>query len=128
MYFMKGSLPWMGLQAKSKKEKYDKIWDCKKHTKVEDLCKGCAPAFVEYGKYVRNLAFEEKPDYAYCRKLFHNELKLMNFKYDYEYDWVVKKTLKKDQENQESKSRLEIEEQKVAVPLKAPTKPTMVKQ
>ena len=50
----------------------------------------------------------------------------MNFKYDYEYDWIVKKTLKKDQENQESKSKLETEEHKIA-PLKAPSKPTMVK-
>lgn len=96
MYLMKGSLPWMGLQAKSKKEKYDKIRDCKKHTKLEELCKGCSPAFIDFGKYVKNLTFEEKPDYAYCRKLFHNEMKLSNFKYDYEYDWVIKKSLKKD--------------------------------
>lgn len=99
MYLMKGSLPWMGLQAKTKKEKYDKIRDCKKSTKLEELCKGCPPAFIEYGKYVKGLAFEEKPDYAYCRKLFQNELKLASLKYDYEYDWVVKKMIKKDIEN-----------------------------
>ena len=124
MYLMKGSLPWMGLQAKSKKEKYDRIWDCKKHTKLEELCKGCSPAFIDFGRYVKNLTFEEKPDYAYCRKLFHNAMKLSNFKYDYEYDWVIKKTLKKDQENQESKTKITIDpEEEKQGPAKAPSKP-----
>jgi hypothetical protein len=37
MYFMRGSLPWQGLPAKTKKEKYEKIRDKKLATTVKSL-------------------------------------------------------------------------------------------
>ncbi len=40
MYFLKGKLPWQGLQGKTKKEKYDKIMETKIATPIETLCKG----------------------------------------------------------------------------------------
>lgn len=52
MYLLKGSLPWMGLNAKSKKEKYDKIRDCKKTTSIETLCKGFPEELASFAKYV----------------------------------------------------------------------------
>jgi hypothetical protein len=53
----------MGLNAKSKKEKYDKIRDCKKSTSIEELCKSFPDELASFAKYVRGLSFEEKPDY-----------------------------------------------------------------
>ena len=38
MYFNRGSLPWQGLRAKSKKEKYDAIREKKIATTIETLC------------------------------------------------------------------------------------------
>lgn len=46
MYFNRGSLPWQGLKAATKKQKYEKISEKKMSTPVELLCK------VEYGKNI----------------------------------------------------------------------------
>lgn len=40
MYFLRGSLPWQGLQAINKEDKYKLIMDCKMKTESEVLCKG----------------------------------------------------------------------------------------
>jgi hypothetical protein len=44
MYFNRGSLPWQGLKAATKKQKYEKISEKKMSTMVEVLCKGQCPA------------------------------------------------------------------------------------
>ena len=38
MYFNRGSLPWQGLKAVTKRQKYDKISEKKMSTPVEVLC------------------------------------------------------------------------------------------
>jgi hypothetical protein len=40
IYFLSGELPWQGLQAKTKQEKYEKISHKKANTPVEILCLG----------------------------------------------------------------------------------------
>ena len=40
MYFNLGTLPWQGLKAATKKQKYEKISEKKMSTLVEVLCKG----------------------------------------------------------------------------------------
>ena len=40
MYFNLGTLPWQGLKAATKKQKYEKISEKKMSTPVEVLCKG----------------------------------------------------------------------------------------
>lgn len=38
VYFLKGSLPWQGLQAESHEDKYQRILEKKQSTSLEDLC------------------------------------------------------------------------------------------
>ena len=40
IYFLKGTLPWMSLKAKNKKEKYDKIMEKKMTSRISELCEG----------------------------------------------------------------------------------------
>ena len=91
IYFIKGSLPWQGLNNKvpnlSKEERYKLIMECKINTSVEDLCKGIPEEFKTYMTYVKNLEFDEKPNYNMLYKLFMILFKKMNFEYDGEYDW-----------------------------------------
>lgn len=95
MYFNKGSLPWQGLKAKSKKEKYDRIRDIKTSTAVEDLCKDCPEEFATYLNYCRKLGFDQDPDYSYVRKLFKDLFVKNGFELDYMYDWVIFKRKEK---------------------------------
>ncbi|XP_058515910.1 casein kinase I-like, partial [Ochotona princeps] len=71
MYFCRGgTLPWQGIKANTKQEKYHKIMEKKVATSVESLCKGYPPEFATYLNYCRSLRFEDRPDYAYLRRLF----------------------------------------------------------
>lgn len=40
LYLIKGDLPWQGIKAKNKKDKYEKIMHKKINTSIEQLCKG----------------------------------------------------------------------------------------
>ncbi|CAE8642533.1 unnamed protein product, partial [Polarella glacialis] len=62
MYFNRGTLPWQGLKANSKKEKYEKIMEKKMSTPVEVLCKHFPCEFATYLNYCRSLRFEDRPD------------------------------------------------------------------
>ena len=69
MYFLRGSLPWQGLKAATKKQKYDMISEKKMSTPVEVLCRGYPSEFGTYLNYCRSLKFADKPDYSYLRKV-----------------------------------------------------------
>lgn len=45
MYFNLGSLPWQGLKAATKKQKYERISEKKLSTPVEVLCRGYPSMF-----------------------------------------------------------------------------------
>ncbi|GBM01030.1 Casein kinase I isoform alpha [Araneus ventricosus] len=91
MYFNKGSLPWQGLKAITKKQKYEKISEKKMSTNVEILCKGVPPEFTMYLNYCRTLRFEDDPDYAYLKQLFNALFRTLNHQFDFIYDWTMLK-------------------------------------
>jgi len=87
MYFNPGQLPWQGIQANSKEEKYNKIMESKRSTPVETLCKGFPAVFASYLNYCRALRFEDRPDYAYLRRLFKDLFMREGFVNDCMFDW-----------------------------------------
>ena len=88
VYFLKGSLPWQGIQAANKSEKIQKILDCKISYLPEMLCEGLPKEFSIFLNYVRALRFEEKPDYAFIRRLFKELFVAHGYEYDHCYDWM----------------------------------------
>ncbi|WMV48013.1 hypothetical protein MTR67_041398 [Solanum verrucosum] len=68
MYFLRGSLPWQGLKADGKKQKYDKITEKKMLTPIE---------------------FEDEPDYSYLKRLFRHLFISEGFQFDYVFDWTL---------------------------------------
>ncbi|KAL9108635.1 MAG: hypothetical protein Q9227_006581 [Pyrenula ochraceoflavens] len=91
MYFLRGGLPWQGLKAATNKQKYEKIGEKKQTTAIKDLCDGFpdnAEEFNKYLSYVRNLGFEDTPDYDFLRDLFTQALKNTGEVEDGEYDWM----------------------------------------
>jgi casein kinase 1/casein kinase I family protein HRR25 len=89
MYFIRGSLPWQGLKANTKKQKYERIMDRKMSTSTEQLCKGYPTEFRSYFEYCRSLRFEDRPDYAYLKRLFKELFYRKGFQYDNMFDWTV---------------------------------------
>uniref|UniRef100_A0A5K3F961 non-specific serine/threonine protein kinase n=1 Tax=Mesocestoides corti TaxID=53468 RepID=A0A5K3F961_MESCO len=91
MYFNRGSLPWQGLKANTKRQKYEKISEKKISTPVETLCKGFPAEFAMYLNYCRGLRFEEAPDYMYLRQLFRILFRTLGHQFDFLFDWTMLK-------------------------------------
>eukprot|EP00252_Welwitschia_mirabilis_P020872 TRINITY_DN5212_c0_g1_i1.p1 TRINITY_DN5212_c0_g1~~TRINITY_DN5212_c0_g1_i1.p1 ORF type:complete len:312 (+),score=46.69 TRINITY_DN5212_c0_g1_i1:465-1400(+) len=91
LYFLRGSLPWQGLQGGTKKQKYDKISERKMSTSVESLCRSYPPEFASYFHYCRSLAFDAKPDYDKLKQMFRDLFIREGFKSDFIYDWTILK-------------------------------------
>jgi hypothetical protein len=76
---MKGGLPWQNVKIDNKKENYFKVAQIKKLISPEILCKDLPKEFAEYLRYVKNLKFEEEPNYAYLRSLFVKMMEKQGF-------------------------------------------------
>ncbi|EAR85599.2 Serine/Threonine kinase domain protein (macronuclear) [Tetrahymena thermophila SB210] len=89
VYLLRGSLPWQGIKAQNKQEKYNKIMEKKMSTPVEMLCKGLPIEFSTYLNYCRSLRFDDKIDYLHIRKMFKELFYREKYDWDYLFDWCL---------------------------------------
>eukprot|EP01107_Rhizomastix_libera_P013718 TRINITY_DN3866_c0_g1_i1.p1 TRINITY_DN3866_c0_g1~~TRINITY_DN3866_c0_g1_i1.p1 ORF type:complete len:346 (+),score=67.56 TRINITY_DN3866_c0_g1_i1:1-1038(+) len=89
LYFIRGNLPWQGLKAETKRQKYERISEKKINTTVESICKGLPQEFATMLSYSKALGFEDKPDYSYLRQLLRGLFLKEGYQYDGVYDWMV---------------------------------------
>ena len=102
MYFLRGSLPWQGLKIRSKEDRYKKILEKKKEISSQELCKGFPEEFEEFVEYVKNLGYEEQPDYEkYKNKFVKLVVKKNGENFDFVYDWTTEADLRKRKEDNE---------------------------
>lgn len=98
MYFLRGSLPWQGLKANTKKQKYLRILERKQSTHPDVLCKSYPSEFRDYFAHCSSLGFEDRPDYRYLKRLFKDLFERSGFEDNCVYDWDL---LKKQEEQRE---------------------------
>ena len=99
LYFLRGSLPWQGLKAKTINEKYNKIMKTKIQTSLTNLCKGFPIEIEKFLNYTRDLTFDETPDYNFLHKLVKDVCDKNNIQFDNVFDWTLKlaKKVKKNE-------------------------------
>eukprot|EP01031_Cornospumella_fuschlensis_P046073 gene46073-56399_t len=92
MYFLRGSLPWQGLKATTKKQKYQRILERKQATHPDLLCRGYPSEFRDFFAHCSSLGFEDKPDYRYLKRIFRDLFERQCFEDDGVFDWdIIKK-------------------------------------
>ncbi len=89
IYLLKGRLPWQGIAAKNKEERYRKILLKKMEVSVKDLCENLPEEFNKYISYTRKMDYLEEPKYDFLKDLFISMLKKKHHKFDYVYDWTT---------------------------------------
>lgn len=88
IYFLRGSLPWQGLRAATRKQKYQKILDRKKTVSITELCRGYPSEFAAYLNYCRSLHFSDRPDYTRLRTRFRDLFERQGYTDDSIFDWT----------------------------------------
>lgn len=64
-----GRLPWSGLSAPTKRERFARMLECKRATSVAEVCDGMPHGFEAALVAVRALAHDARPDYGALRRL-----------------------------------------------------------
>ena len=96
MYFLRGSLPWQGLKANTKKQKYQRILERKQQTHPDLLCLNYPNEFKEYFAHCSSLGFEDRPDYRYLKRLFKDLFERAGYEDDGVFDWDLSLKAKSD--------------------------------
>jgi len=113
MYFKKGKLPWQGIIAATKQQKYEKISEMKRSLSIDDTCKNWPNEFGLFMKYARNLRFHDEPDYTYLRKLFHILFCKQNLQYDHIYDWTILQQQQNDRDRERNRRNEQLVQQEI---------------
>jgi serine/threonine protein kinase len=88
IYFSRGSLPWMGIKAQNKTEKYNKIFKKKIDSTINFLCEKLPNEFIDFIHYIKELQFDDKPNYQYLKSLLGKMYDKNNFNYDMIFDFT----------------------------------------
>jgi len=93
IYFLRGSLPWQGLDAKPRTQGEKLILNMKQSAEDCGLFKSLPEEFKTFLNYLGSLHSNETPNYAYLHRLFRNLFRRKGFEYDHVFDWTELKFL-----------------------------------
>ncbi|CAD8071373.1 unnamed protein product [Paramecium sonneborni] len=69
IYLILGKLPWQNLQNIGDKDRTMAVGEVKMNTTIDVLCKELPIQFADYLRYLKNLGFEDQPDYDMLKTL-----------------------------------------------------------
>lgn len=78
IFLMKGSLPWQNIKIKDRKEKHKALLKEKTSIDLNGLCSGLPKEFAMYLQMVRNLDYDEEPNYDQYIQMFKNLIRTNN--------------------------------------------------
>eukprot|EP00928_Gymnodinium_smaydae_P001894 TRINITY_DN10673_c0_g2_i1.p1 TRINITY_DN10673_c0_g2~~TRINITY_DN10673_c0_g2_i1.p1 ORF type:complete len:271 (+),score=30.80 TRINITY_DN10673_c0_g2_i1:65-814(+) len=82
LYFLRGSLPWQGLSHRA-------LQDSKIALPVEELCGAYPAEFAMFITYCRGLKFDQRPDYAYLRRMLRQLFSDLGYEHNFVFSWTV---------------------------------------
>lgn len=88
VYFLKGKLPWQGVNARDKKKRKKRIGRMKAKTLHHELCEGLPKELRAYFEYCGELKFDEEPDYNFLRSLIRRAAASQKIDFDWMFDWT----------------------------------------
>lgn len=96
MFLFVGTLPWArkrkmnetNSQFKKREKLKNMFW---KRKPIEEICIYVPDMFIQYITYVRNLEFDEEPEYDLLRRMFETAYNKMTFENDGRFDWFYTK-------------------------------------
>lgn len=91
IYLLKGGLPWQGIEALTRREKFERIAEKKFAVSVDVLCEGIPKEFSMLLNVARKLDFEDEPDYFSYRMMFRDLLVRYEYIYDGQFTWNLLK-------------------------------------
>ena len=89
LYLLTGCLPWQGKTFLDREDKSRMVRDFKVNTPIEQLFQDVPSEFMAFLGYCRGLKFDDRPDYAYLKKIFNDLFSKQMFEYDNIYDWTI---------------------------------------
>ena len=98
IYFYKGKLPWQDIKAKEEKERAKKVKEMKYKISSYELCKGMPNEIEKMMSYIKNINFDEFPNYNRLINGLKAILKGINYALNLEgeFDYIWEKKLYDD--------------------------------
>ena len=101
VYLAQGKLPWQGLKAENKKQRYEMICETKMTTKGATLCGGMPHEYVLLMDYIKKLPFDTRPNYEMLRGMFREAMHRQGIVDDGKFDWMDLKSPQPEPEKEE---------------------------
>jgi serine/threonine protein kinase len=95
IFFLMKKLPWQDIKEKTKVEKYKKILDLKCSFDINDYKILLPNEIINMFKYVKNLKFEEEPNYLMIKNSFKSILYRIDHNEDEVFSWINNKQVLK---------------------------------